>query len=87
MGWGSQGGSLGGWGFGGWGPTQGVSISKALAKHGARMQGAFVFGACKRAGGQARSVKSQHKRKGREKVAKMVTAADKIWEAFWVHFR
>ena len=31
-GWGALGGP---WGFGGWGPTQGVSIRMALAKHGA----------------------------------------------------
>ena len=36
---GSLGGSLG-VGFGGWGPTQGVSIRMALAEHGARVQGA-----------------------------------------------
>ena len=38
-GWGSLGGPWG-WGFGGWGPTQGVSIRMALAEHGARVQGA-----------------------------------------------
>ena len=35
---GSLGGSLG-VGFGGWGPTQGVSIRMALAEHGATVQG------------------------------------------------
>ena len=39
-------------------PTQGVSIRMALAGQGARVQGTYKYGACKRVGGQARSVKN-----------------------------
>ena len=50
------GGSLG-VGFWGWGPTQGGTETRRLQGTERAYEGAYTFGACKRVGGQARSVK------------------------------
>ena len=56
--WGWGGGSLG-VGFLGWGPTQGGTETRRLQGTERAYEGAYTFGAYKRVGGQARSVKDQ----------------------------
>ena len=55
--WGVGGGGSLGVGFWGWGPTQGGTETRRLQGTEREYEGAYTFGACKRVGGQARSVK------------------------------